>query len=240
MKNKILLVFTLIISIFVSACSCDKFDVSTYTSAVKNYKESIGVDYDLVVTKTVKGSDKITSTESSNVFEFTANRKVKNFASTTKVYEIVTSNVSANGDPEKINEFSRYFIDNTQQFHTIFPMINNRKAENITYEDKYDITSEYHLDNLIPMFSKDQISSFDIKENKSKDGHSIATFVAACPVFANCSKDTTKYTVYIDRDYYFTKIEFDAVSDKETSSFVYTFNKYNSDAKVVFPSDLIN
>lgn len=238
MKNKLLLVLTLILCVFVSACSCNKFDIDTYTSTVKNYKNSVGIDYKLVVTTVTNGSNKIISKESSNVYEFSTTREVLNFSSTEKTYEIATSNVGANGDPEKVYEINRYYVGNTGKFHTIIPSINSRNVEDITYEEKYNASSEYHLNNIVPVFNEQDITDFNIEESESKKGYSIATFKAACPTHIASDNELIEYKVTINKDYYFEKIEFTIINGDKTSTYVYTFNKYNNDVKVTFPNNL--
>lgn len=238
MKSKLLFVLTLVFCVFLSACSCNKFSVETYTSAVKNYENSSGVDYNLVITEVTEGSNEIISIESNNVYELSTTRVVEKFASTTKKYRITTSNIGANGDPEPYFEQNRYYSDDNGIFYTIVPGLNVRQPENVTYEEKYDLTSEYNIRNIIPVFKEENISDFNIKEDKKRDGYSIATFKAACPTALSCDETKIDYKVTIDKNYYFSKIEFTIVSGLKTSSYVYSFNKYNNDVVVDFPSNL--
>lgn len=238
MKNKLLLVLTLMVCVFVSACSCNKFDIDTYESAVKNYKNSIGVDYNLVITKVTEGSNRVISIESTNVyeFEFSPNKVVKNFASTTKTYVTMTSSVAANGDPEKVDEYSRYYVGSAGLFHTYIPSINGNQSENKSYEEKYNSTSEYHIDNMIPAFYEKNISDFNIEADKGSKGYSIATFKAPSPSYLISDDEIIEYKVTINKDSYFSKIEYTVVEGTTTSTYVYSFNKYNNDVKVDFPS----
>lgn len=238
MKSKLLFVLTLVFCVFLSACSCNKFSVETYTSAVKNYENSSGVDYNLVITEVTEGNNEIISIESNNVYELSTTRVVEKFASTTKKYRITTSNIGANGDPEPYFEQNRYYSDDNGIFYTIVPGLNVRQPENVTYEEKYDLTSEYNIRNIIPVFKEENISDFNIKEDKKRDGYSIATFKAACPTTLSCDETKIDYKVTIDKNYYFSKIEFTIVSGLKTSSYVYSFNKYNNDVVVDFPSNL--
>lgn len=233
--KKVLLSFFLMFTILLSGCSCNRFDIDAYTSAVKNYENSYGFEYKLIVTTIEEGVNKITSAETNTTFEFTTTKEVKNFASTTKTYEIATSNVGANGDPELVYEISRYYVGNTGKFHTIIPSINKRDVEDITYEEKYNESSEFHLSNLIPIYSKENISNFNMEEDNDVG---VGTYKAACPSTLTCSEEIITYKVIVNKDYYFDRIEFTVVNGKKSSTYVYTFTKYNDAAKVLFPSNL--
>lgn len=238
MKSKLLFVLTLVFSVFLSACSCNKFNIETYNSAVKNYEYSSGIDYNLVITEVSENSNEIISIESHNLYELSTTRIIENFASTTKKYRITTSDIGANGDPEAYFEQNRYYNQSKGIFYTIAPSLNVRQPENITYEEKYDLSSEYNIKNIIPVFKEEDISGFNIKEDKKHDGYSIATFTAACPAALSCDEKKIDYKVTIDKNYYFSKIEFTIVSGVKTSTYVYSFNGYNNDVVINFPSDL--
>ena len=53
--KKVFTVVTLIFALLISGCSCDKFDIDTYGSAVKNLKNSTGFEYKLTVTIKTEG-----------------------------------------------------------------------------------------------------------------------------------------------------------------------------------------
>lgn len=239
MKNRLLLVCVLVLSIFLQACSCDRFDMDTYNSAVKNYTNSIGLDFDITVRTVTEGSNVELLEESQYKYQLTTTRGVKNFASTIKKYEIITTNYGANGDPVKVYELNRYFKEETQKFYiNENAVVSNRKVENVTYEEKYDTSSIYHLNNIVPVFTKENMANFKIVKDDSKKGYSIATFDAVCPTAFECGSEIINYTVTMDKDFYFSKIEFAVVNGNKTSSYTYKFNKYNSYVEIVFPNNL--
>lgn len=244
MKRKLFLIFALICPFFVNACSCDRFDMKTYESAVRNYNNSTGIEYNLTVTEYTEGSNKYLLEESENKFVFSTTKVVLNFASTLKKYEVVSNDFGANSAPQKVYELNRYYKEETGKFYTneIGQNIDNKVTEGITYEDKYTENDAYHLNNLVPVFKSENISNFSIVKDENNKGYSIATFTAACPSVAECDEDKEMitYKVTMNKQFYFDKIEFTTVFENKTRTYEYKFLNYNSDVNIVFPNDLVN
>lgn len=255
MKKKVLSILLIIFTLFVNACSCDNFNVDTYLSAVKNFNNSTGFSYELIVTSETEGENKYYLEEGIHQYRVTPTRIVENFLSEMKKYEISKDNLSGNGAPVQIYELNRYFKGEEGKFYV---EDNNRKypPEETTYENLYKNDSRYNLNNLIPTFSKDFIGDFNIEEHSNKDGYSVATFKATCPVGVKCTDEIVSYKVVINKRFYFDSIEFSFYSKEETSQIVngqnvtstivtkytyqYTFHAYNGDVKISFPDDLVN
>ena len=239
MKKNIFLSFFLTFVLLVSGCSCDKFSIDTYNSAVKNYMNSTMLDFSLDITTITEGSNILLSEESTYKFELTTTRKVENFASTIRKYETATNAYGPNGDPQPVYESNRYFKKDTQKFYVyVDSSITDTDSFDTTYEQQYDENSIYHINNIVPTFDEDEIKDFNIVKDKSKKGYSIATFKSVCPAAFECSSETVTYTVTMDKDFYFSKIEFVIENGKKTSTYVYKFNNYNNDVEIVFPGDL--
>ena len=255
MKKNLLLVLTIIVSFFVSACSCDKFDISTYESAVKKFENSIGFSYDLTITTYTEGKNIYLLEEGTHKYRLTPNRIVENFLSEIKQYEISSDSFSGDGVPQKVYELNRYYIGEEGKFY-IKDIDRKYDPETITYEEKYNEDSIYNINNIIPTFGKDFISEFSIVKDEQRKGYSIATFKASCPAKVKCTSDQVTYKVTIDRDFYFSSIEFtynniieevainngvaETVELTQTISYKYEFDKYNSEVEITFPNDLDN
>lgn len=258
MKKKVLSVALIIFTFFVNACSCNKFDVDTYVSAVKNFNNSTGFSYELTITTETVGEKKYYVEESEHKYRVTPTRVVENFASEIKKYEISTDSFTGNGAPVKIYELNRYYKGQEGKFYISETYGNNgkREVENTTYENKYGSDSMYNLKNLIPTFSKEFISDFNIEKHSDKRGYSVATFNAACPSYLECSGKVITYKVVINKQFYFDSIEFTFQNKEQESngvngentgditvtnvSYKYTFHEYNGDVEIVFPNDLVN
>lgn len=256
--KKILIALLLIFPFLINGCSCDKFDVDTYLTAVKYYNNSTGVDYKLTKITQVTNSNIEVQEEGTYKYEYSSTKKVINFASVIKKYKIELKKDGTNGNPNLVFQLDRYYKSDENKFYSKDAINDKRNVENITYEEKYDEDSEYFYFNLVPVFSSKNIENFKISKHESKNKYSVATFEAACPVVAKCDENKKiTYTVTMDRDFYFNKIEFttyktikEAIEATETTPFVaavvettkytYEFNKFNSDVKIEFPADLAN
>lgn len=242
MKRKILLILLLIFPFFINACSCDKFDIETYNSAVRNYKNSTGIDYNLTVTTYTEGYNKYILEESSVKYIFNTTKEVLDFSSQLKKYEVITNQHVANSAPQKVYELNRYYKGSEGKFYTNEIALNNdfKQVEQTNYESKYTKEDADHTDNIVPVFDGADITEFSIVKDKANKGYSIATFKAACPSVLTCDNELVSYTVTMDKGFYFTKIEFTIVNGSKTINYKYEFNKYNSDVKITFPNDLVN
>ena len=257
--KKILLALLLIFPLCISACSCDNFDFNTYETAVKYYTNSIGIDYTLTKVKNVTDSGIEQHEEGSYKYTFTPNKKVIDFSSVIKSYEVEVKKGNPNSNPSNIIRFDRYYKNNNNTFYERDVTRDTRKKyANTTYEDMYNSESMYNISNLVPVFSDDGISNYKIVKHESKKGYSIATFEAACPSYTECDENLKiKYTVTIDRDFYFNKIEFTTIKTikeeveatetteaqkaiLETTKYTYVFNNFNENVVIEFPLDLVN
>lgn len=259
MKKKVLLPLLMIFTFFVNACSCDKFDIDTYVSAVKNFNNSTGFSYELIVTTETEGENKYYLEESIHKYKVTPTRIVENFLSEMKRYEISKDSFSGNGAPVKVFELNRYYKGEEGNFYVneVYGNKDDKDVESTTYEEKYGENSEYNLKNIIPTFSEEFIGDFNIEKLDGKKGYSVATFKATCPAFAECADDyVVKYKVVINKQFYFDSIEFSYEIKEEKTEVVngetvfdtiitkvdckYTFKGYNGDVEIVFPNDLAN
>lgn len=242
--KKILLALLMFIPLCLTGCGCNKFDINTYSSAVKNFKNSTGYEFKLVVTTKEAKKDYYLKEESVNKYVISTTGKVTGFFSELKEYKILTYTNGPDVFPSspsytlnryykgEINKF--YFNERIEQSKDI------QEVKPISYEDKYnDVTSRYYLENVVPVFSKEIVSKFNIAK-LGKGGSSIATFEASCPAYLKCDNEVIEYSVSIDRNFYFSKIEFSVVSGAVTKEFKYEFTNYNSDVKISYPSELEN
>lgn len=236
--KKILLILMLICPLFVQGCSCDKFDINTYTSAVKRYNDSTGVEYKLTITTKTAGENEYKLEESTNKYIFSTTKEVLNYSSILREYKIITNEYGTNSAPLPVSTLERYYKRENTTFYTNDVTRNEKTAETITYEEKYDEDNKYNIYNLVPVFDRRNIDNFSIVKDSKGKGNSIATFDAACPATSSCTEDVTKYTVYMNKYYNFTKIEFTTINGDVTTTYKYEFYKYNSDVQIEFPSDL--
>lgn len=253
MKKKIVTLLMTLALLFVNGCSCDKFDLETYQSAVDHLNNSLGVSYDLTVTIETEGKNEYYLEESSQQYIFKPNRKVEQFASNFAVYKIEKDSYSGDSAPYPITKLNRYYKEENNTFYTnvIEGTTNDKKAKVISYEDMYDIESEYNVHNLFPVFSSEFVSEFKIEKDESRDGYSIAYYKAECPAYLECDGDIISYKATIDDNFYFRTIDFVCEKSIEESVFEdgeiktktfiekrtysYVFNKYNSEVLVNYP-----
>lgn len=240
--KKILLVLLMFIPLCLSGCGCNKFDINTYVSATKNFKNSTGYEFKLMITTKEEGKSYYLSEESVNKYIISTTGTVTGFFSELKEYKVLTYDNGPDVFPSSPSyTLNRYYKDN--KFYSnerIEQSKDIQEVENISYEKKYnDFTGRYYLENVVPVFSKDSISKFSISKS-GKGGASVATFEAACPVYLTCDSETIEYSVSLDRNFYFNKIEFTVVSGSITKEFKYEFTNYNSDVKITYPSELDN
>ncbi len=256
--KKILMTLLLILPFCISACSCDRFSLKTYTDAVNHYENSVGLEYTLNKSTLVTDKNIEVQEEGTYMYTFTPLKKVIDFSSVIKKYEIELKTDGTNGNPNKVFEIDRYYKGEEKKFYSKDGITDKRNVENISYEEKYDENSEYHISNLVPTFDNDFISNFKITKHESLKKYSVATFTAACPVTSECDEDLEiVYTVTMDSDYYFSKIEFttiktlkkavEATEDTpavaavvKTVKYTYEFKNFNDDVKITFPNDLVN
>lgn len=241
--KKILLFILMAIPLFISGCSCsNKFDIKTYQAAVKNYTESTGFEYRLIVKTKLKDDNKYTRKESTNKFILTTTREVYDFSSEMKNYEVPLSSQGVEGDYQLKYTYNRYYVGDDGKFYTK-ERVGTRKPttqnQTISYEEKYsDLNNEYNINNLIPVFSVDQISNFSISSIKDQKGYSIATFTAAAPSFITNEEVMVTYEVKMDKNFYFSAINFTVEEEDRTISYEYSFYNFNSQVYISFPEDL--
>lgn len=256
--KKILMILLLVFPFCISGCSCDNFDINTYKAAVDYYNNSTGLDYKLTKVTRVTNDYTEIEDEGTYMYKLTPNREVIDFASIINKYEIEVRKDGTRGNPTKVFELDRYYKSSENKFYTKSAINDKRNVENITYEEKYDKDSEYHISNLIPTFTTREISNYKIVKQGSLKGYSVATFEAACPATANCDDDLKiTYSVTINKDFYFSKIEFTTIKTLkeateatettpavaavvETVKYTYEFNGFNDNVNIVFPKDLAN
>ncbi len=242
--KKIFTVITMIFTLLISACSCDKFDADTYERAVKNLKNSTGFEYKLTITTKTEGQSYYLKEESNNAYRLTTTGIVENFASTLKSYNISAPNNGPEGAPTLVYSLNRYYVGEENKFYikeTAINSIENKKVESKKYEEVYnDINDKYNTANLVPTFSKEQITGFQISEIKGNKGYSRAVFTAPTPSFIESNEEVALYSVTMDKDFYFKTLEVYVVGEGVSITYQYEFLNYNGDVEIVFPADLVN
>ena len=240
--KKIFLSILMIFPLLISACSCDKFDMGTYESAVKNHKNSTGFEYQLTVIIQKENQEYYVKEESSNAYMLSATGEVENFASKLKSYRINTPKEGTQGAPILVYTLNRYYVGEVNTFFTKESATNsveNKVAEQISYENKYnDVDSPYNIRSVVPTFSNNQLSNFSITSIDEKKGYSLATFKSVTPAFAQSSEELTTYKVTMDNDFYFNTIEFSVIDGDTTTTYKYEFLNYNGGVNIIFPADL--
>lgn len=244
MKKLLLMILMILPLVIVSGCSCNKFDLSTYESAVKNYNNSTGFEYELIVTTKVDGNGYYIREESKNKYLLTTTGVVYDFASELKSYKILTPENSPEGAPSLIYELYRYYVGEDNKFYTKEIAENSRElknVENISYTDKYsDITSPYNKANLVPVFASADLGGFQISNIEDKNGYSTSLFTAPVPSHLTSTEEVALYSVTMNKDFYFETIEFVVVNGATTTTYQYKFLNFNSDVELVFPAELVS
>ena len=238
--KKLLLIVLVLLFITVSGCSCNKFDISTYESAVKNINDSTGYEYTLTIVKKTQGSDSYEKYVYDNKYILKTTGEVYDFSSVLKKYQIDTTYSGAESAFDVKSTWNRYYVGDKKAFYESENSGVLQQDTNVdSYETKYkDVNSEYNIKNLFPMFQKDSLSEFEI--SGKKNGVSTATFYAPCPVYAKSDQEVILYTVTMDKDFYFSSIKFDLVDGEMTSTYEYEFLNYNSNVVINFPADLVS
>lgn len=244
MKKLLLMILMILPLVIVSGCSCNKFDLSTYESAVKNYNNSTGFEYELIVTTKVDGNDYYIREESKNKYLLTTTGVVYDFASELKSYKILTPANSPEGAPSLVYTLNRYYVGEENKFYTKEIAENSRElksVENVSYTDKYsDPTSPYNRANLVPVFSSADLGGFQISSIESKSGYSTSLFTAPVPSHLTSTEEVALYSVTMNKDFYFETIEFVVVNGATTTTYQYKFLNFNSDVELVFPAELVS
>lgn len=243
--KRILMAVVMVFTFIIGACSCDKFDISTYESAVKNFKNSTGFEYELIVTKKVEGQNYYVREESYNKYSLTTTGEVENFSSLLKSYTIATPDNGPEGAPTLVYTEENYYNGEENKFY--FNKVPARGMgekgvkENITYEHVYNEANDpRNTKNLVPTFSKDELSGFQIANIESKKGYSSSVFTAPVPSFIESDEDVALYSVTMNKNFYFDTMEFYVVDGDTTTTYEYKFINYNSNVNVEFPADLAN
>lgn len=242
--KKILLAILMIFPLFVSACSCDKFDFNTYESAVRNYTTSTGFKYKLKVTVKPEGSSEYKREESVNSYILTPDGSVEEYASELKKFVIPVDKSGIEGNPNLESTIGRYYVGANGKFYT---RIKEGSSAPVTssvvrrYEDEHGgVNDKNNIKNLVPVFTSAQIDDFGISKLSGSKGYSVATFRAPVPAHIECSEDTTIYTVVMNKSFQFSSIAFSVVNETTITEYEYTFYDFNGDVVINFPTDLVN
>lgn len=243
--KKILLFLLMVFPFMVGACSCDNFSLSTYESASKNFKDSTGYEYELVVTTEIDGQSYYTRDEYKNKYILKTTGEVYNFSSELKSYNVSNpTSTSPSGSYSLAYTLHRYYVGEQEKFYTKVKEGNTpevKAVEDISYDAKYsDDNDKYNTKNLVPCFTKDQLTGFQISNASGKDGYSTAIFTAPVLSYLESDEDVTLYTVTIDKNAYFNEITFVVVKGAKTTTYEYKFLKFNSNVNIEFPADLAN
>lgn len=244
MKKLLLMILMILPLAIVSGCSCHKFDISTYESAVKNFNNSTAFEYELTITTKVDGNDYYTREESKNKYLLTTTGEVYDFSSEMKSYKILTPANSPEGAPSLIYELYRYYVGEENKFYTKEIAENSRelkKVETISYTEKYsDLTSPYNRVNLVPVFTSADLGGFQISNIEGKNGFSTSLFTAPVPSHLQSTDELALYSITMNKDFYFETIEFVVVNGATTTTYQYKFLNFNNDVELVFPAELVS
>ena len=241
--KKLLLAILMIFPLFVSACSCDKFDLSTYESAVKNFNKSTGFEYKLKITTKTQGASSYKREESYNKYLLTTEGNVYDFASEIKDFKIPVDSNGIEGNPRPERTVNRYYVGVTRTFYTKIKegvsAPSTSVAHDTTYDDIYSEDSNRHnINNLVPTFTKDEITDFHITKLEGSKGYSIAMFKAPAPSYIEYNGEKIEYTVVMDKSFCLDTIVFAVVNGTTTTEYEYTFYNFNNDVNIEFPADL--
>ena len=242
--KKLLLALFMIVPFFVSACSCDKFDIKTYETAVGNYTRSTGFKYKLRVTVKPEGASEYKREESINSYILTPDGSVEDYASELKKFKIPVDKNGVEGNPSLTSTIYRYYVGATGKIYT---KIKEGSSAPVTssvvkrYEEEHSgTTDKNNLKNLVPIFATSEMDEFHILKLSGSKGYSIATFDAAVPAHIECTEDLTTYTVIMNKSFQFSSIAFSVVNGTTITEYEYTFYDYNSDVVIDFPTDLVS
>ena len=242
--KKLLLVLFMIFPFMVGGCSCDSFSLSTYESAVKNFNNSTGFEYELTVTIRVEGQDYYMREESRNKYLLDTAGNVYDFSSELKSYKVLTPDNLPEGAPTLVYTYNRYYVGATNKFYENEIEGNVREEKRVydkSYEEMYsDDNHVYNIKNLVPTFSKDELTGFQISDIEDQKGYSTSMFTAPVPSHIQCSEDVTLYGVTMNKNFYFHTIEFIVVNNDTTTTYEYRFLNYNSNVNIEFPANLAN
>lgn len=243
--KKVLLFICLTFSLVINGCSCNKFDISTYESAVENFKDSRRYSFELTVTKEIKDQPYYTKDVYENMYMFTTTGAVNNFSSVLKSYKITNpTSTSPSGNYELFSTVSRYYVGVENNFYTkvkegVAPEIKNKRY--ISYEENFaDSKNIFNINNIVPLFEAESLNNFKISGSKNKKGYSEATFTAPIANFVESEAETATYSLIINKDFYFKTIKFVVVTETVKLTYEYNFKAYNNTVNIEFPADLIN
>ena len=155
--RKILISLLAIFTLFVGACSCDKFTIDTYEIAVSNFKESTGFEYTLKVTTKVEGQEYYEIEEYHNKYVLKTTGKVDKFASTLKISRVATPLNGPEGNPITVFTSERYYVGENNTFYEKdaekgLPVETFAYADK-SYEQMYsDINNKNNVNNISSLF----------------------------------------------------------------------------------------
>lgn len=241
--KKVLIILMMFIPLFISACSCNNFNLKTYETAVKNFNNSTGFEYELTITKKVEGQEYYEKEYSKNKYLLTPTGEVYDFASELKHYRIGAPLNGPEEDPYLEYTTERYYVGEENMFYTkvVEGVREMKDKQYISYEEKYsNLNNQYNIKNLVPVFKKDQLTGFKISSFEDKDGYSTSLFSAPVPSFLESDEETTLYSVTINKKFYFYTIEYVVIDGSDTTTYEYKFLNYNSKVSIDFPADLVN
>ena len=240
--KKLLLFVIMVIPLMVSACSCNKFNIGTYESAVKKFDDSIGFEYNLKITTEYANENYYHVETSHNTYMLTTTGEVENFSSKSRKEKTITHELGPNDAPIIEYTAETYYVGSSRKLYKKESLSTGREessVESISYESKYSNPSDrYNIDNLIPTFAEDEMLDFSISKVEGSEGCSIAVFTASIPSYISSDEDTTVYSVTMDKDFYFSSITFSVIVGDKTITYEYQFINFNSDVVVTFPTNL--
>ena len=241
--RKIFTIAIMFFMLFVNGCSCHKFDEYTYITASNNYLNSVGLDFTLTISNRVAGAPSYESEVALVKYELSTTREVINFYSKKTGYTTVDTGHGAMGAPVSVYEKNHYYVGSENKIYEVTHSVevDNTTTYEQSYEQYYNKETElYNINNIVPVLDIEHITAFNIEAMEEKDGYSKATFTAPAPAFATSESELIQYTVVMDRDFYFSSIDFTVVNGETSTTYSYVFNGYNSNVVLEFPTNLGN
>ena len=240
--KKFLLAILMFFPLVCSSCSCHSFDLETYESAVTNFKNCTGLEYELTITTKVEDQLYYIKDEYKNKYVFSTTGKVIDFSSEMKRYKISTPLNSPEGTPMLMSTLNRYYVGEEGKFYIKTVEENSRENKNvevITYEEKYAGEKDlYNSKNILPTFAGNDLGNFQIGDLETRDGYSTSIFNAPVPSYLTSTETSVLYSVTMDKDFFFDTVSFVVINGKTATSYEYRFLNYNSAVTIRFPQDL--
>lgn len=242
MKNK-LLGFISLMALFVCGCSCSKINENTYSNAVNIFKNTDAISFSRIEIVQKEGESVYTRKRSDASYIFDIDGHVSKMS-----FEATYSQGGSGGASGSSQTLKYYYSDERRTFYTYSKQgesqLERYKESNVSYDDKININvcqdnacQLMIVGNFAPIYALNEVSDFNIED---ENGIGKATFKAICPSFESCesASQVIDYTLTINNNGNIDSLNYEIVNGDTKYTITYSFNKYGSDVKVTFPSDL--